>query len=112
VANIKSSKKDVRRTKRRSEANSQKKSRLRTLDKKIRNLVAEGEISEAQNVFKSYSSYLDRAGKRNLIHQSQASRRKSRMAALLNSTGSVSEPSETPEPTQSEEVSTEEEAAV
>ena len=83
MANIKSSKKDIRRTKKRREANSQQKSRLRTFDKKLRLLVDEGEMTQAAELFKSYSSLLDRAGKRNLIHQRQSDRRKSRIASLL-----------------------------
>jgi len=89
MANIKSSKKDIRRTKTRREANSQKKSRLRTFDKKIRLLVDEGEVKEAQDLFHTYSSLLDRAGKRNLIHSRQADRRKSRMASLIAMSGSA-----------------------
>ena len=86
MANIKSSKKDIRRIKRRRERNMAQKSRLRTYDKKIRTLIAEGEIEEAKEEFKLFSAYLDRAGKNNLIHHRQADRRKSRMALLLNKT--------------------------
>ena len=92
MANIKSSKKDIRRTKKRREANSQQKSRLRTFDKKLRLLVDEGETKQAEDLFKNYSSLLDRAGKRNLIHNRQADRRKSRIAALLRGNVKQSEP--------------------
>ena len=109
MANIKSSKKDIRRTKTRREANSQKKSRLRTFDKKIRLLVDEGEVKEAQELFHTYSSLLDRAGKRNLIHSRQADRRKSRMASLIGIPGSTAAPEQQKD---TPEVSAEEEAAV
>lgn len=92
MANIKSSKKDIRRTKRRRIANSQNRSRLRTLDKKIRLLLEEGSSAEAASEFKIYSSYLDRAGKRNLIHQKQADRRKGRIAVLLGSPAAAPAP--------------------
>ena len=110
MANIKSSKKDIRRTKTRREANSQKKSRLRTFDKKIRLLVDEGEVKEAQDRFHTYSSLLDRAGKRNLIHSRQADRRKSRMASLIGLSGSVTAPA--PEPKKETTEVSAEEAAV
>jgi small subunit ribosomal protein S20 len=87
VANIKSSKKDVRRIKRRNALNVQQRSRLRTYDKKIRRLVGEGNLTEARSQFSVYSGLLDRAGRRHLIHASQADRRKSRMAQLLNRSG-------------------------
>lgn len=84
MANIKSSKKDIRRIERRHALNVQQRSRLRTLDKKIRRLVGEGAVDEAKSAFQEYSGYLDRAGRRHLIHPSQANRRKSRMQKLIN----------------------------
>jgi small subunit ribosomal protein S20 len=84
VANIKSSKKDIRRTKRRKILNSQHRTRLRTFDKKIHKLVEEGNLTEAVAAFREYSSLLDRAGKKNLIHHRQADRRKSRISLFLN----------------------------
>ncbi|MBU42104.1 MAG: 30S ribosomal protein S20 [Spirochaetaceae bacterium] len=83
MANIKSSKKDIRRTEKRRALNAQQKARLRTFDKRVRNLVAEGKMDEAQEAYKLFSSYVDRAGKRNLIHHRQADRRKSRLAHLI-----------------------------
>ena len=80
MANIKSSKKDIRRIKKRNEQNVQKRSRLRTYYKKIQKLVAEGKLEEARKVFQTYSQFLDRAGRTHLIHPRQADRRKSRAA--------------------------------
>ncbi|HMU82665.1 MAG TPA: 30S ribosomal protein S20 [Leptospiraceae bacterium] len=84
MANLRASKKDIRKTRKRNEQNSQSRARLRTLDKKIRTLVAEGKTEDAATAFKSYTQFLARAGQKNLIHHRQADRRKSRMAALLN----------------------------
>ncbi len=64
--------------------NAQQRSRLRTLDKKIRALVSEGKIEEAKAEYVTLSSFLDRASKVNLVHRHYASRKKSRMALLLN----------------------------
>lgn len=84
MANIKSSKKDIRRIKRRNEQNVQKRSRLRTFYKKIQALIAEGKQEEAQKAFVVYTRFLDRAGRTSLIHRRQANRRKSRVALLMN----------------------------
>lgn len=84
MANIKSSEKDIRRIKRRYERNMAQRSRLRTYDKKIKALVEEGNFEEAEEEFRIYSSYLDRAGKTNLIHHRQADRKKSRLAQFIN----------------------------
>ncbi|MCB1164775.1 MAG: 30S ribosomal protein S20 [Leptospiraceae bacterium] len=83
MANIKSSKKDIRRTEKRRLLNAQQKARLRTFDKKVRSLISEGKADEAKEAFRLFSSYVDRAGKRNLIHHRQADRRKARLARLV-----------------------------
>ena len=88
MANIKSAKKEIRKSKKRREQNSNERSRLRTFDKKIRQLLSEKKLEEAGKEYKVFSSYLDRAGKKNLSHPKQADRRKSRMAHLLNSVSS------------------------
>ncbi|MBX7059261.1 MAG: 30S ribosomal protein S20 [Leptospirales bacterium] len=92
MANIKSSKKDIRRIKRRHALNTSQRSRLRTLDKKIRRLAGEGLLDEARLALREYSGALDRAGRRNLIHPSQASRRKSRMQLFLNRSAAEAAP--------------------
>lgn len=84
MANIQSAKKDVRRTRKRNLQNSQHRARLRTFDKRIRSLVEEGKVEDAQKAFRDYTRFLDRAGKRNLIHWKQADRKKSRIALLIN----------------------------
>jgi len=84
VANLKSVKKDVRKSKKRRVHNAQQRTRLRSLDKKIRGLVAEGKADEATVVLGEFTRFLDRAGRKNLIHHRQAARRKSRIALLIN----------------------------
>ncbi len=84
MANIKSSIKDIRRAKRRRERNLPQKTRLKTLKKKIIKLLEENKIPEAKEVFREYARYLDRAGRKNLIHRRQADRRKSRIALKIN----------------------------
>ncbi|MCS7204153.1 MAG: 30S ribosomal protein S20 [Leptospiraceae bacterium] len=84
MANLKSSKKDIRRIERRRERNKAQKSRIKNLRKKIIKLLEEKKIEEAKIAFRDYCRYLDRAAKRNLIHWKQASRKKSRAALLIN----------------------------
>jgi len=84
VANLSSSKKDIRKSRKRHEQNAHSRARLRTFDKKLRSLVTEGKLDEARATLSAYAAYLDRAGRKNLIHHRQADRRKSRMEALVN----------------------------
>ncbi len=84
MANLKSSKKDIRRARRRRERNKAQKTRLKNLRKKILNLLQESKIEEAKLAYREYAKYLDRAGRKHLIHKRQADRRKSRIALLIN----------------------------
>ena len=73
MANLKSSKKDIRRTERRTERNAVVKSKLKTLRKKV---VAEG--SPANKA--AYASVLDKAVKTGVVHPNKVAREKSKMA--------------------------------
>ena len=73
MANLKSSKKDVRRTIRRTERNRAVKSRLKSLRKKA---VAEG----TDEIKAAYASAIDRARKAGVIHVNKANREKSKIA--------------------------------
>ncbi|MCB1175786.1 MAG: 30S ribosomal protein S20 [Leptospiraceae bacterium] len=106
MANLKASKKDIRKTRKRNALNSYQRARLRTLAKKVRHFTEDGMHSEAVQSLAEYHSYLDKAGRRHLIHPGQASRHKSRMTLLVNRTfgqepidttaeAAVSEPVET-----------------
>jgi small subunit ribosomal protein S20 len=84
VANLKSSKKDIRRAERRRIRNKAQRTFLRTLKKKITKLLEEGKVEEAKQTFREYCRYLDRAARKNLIHRKQADRKKSRTALAIN----------------------------
>ena len=73
MANLKSSKKDVRRIARRTERNTATSSRLKTLRKK-----ALGEASDADK--SAYASALDKAVKSGVVHPNKASREKSKLS--------------------------------
>lgn len=73
MANLKSSKKDIRRIARRTERNTAVESRLKTLRKK-----ALGEATEDDK--KAYASAIDKAVKSGVVHKNKASREKSKLA--------------------------------
>jgi small subunit ribosomal protein S20 len=84
VANLKSSKKDIRKAEKRRIRNKAQKTYLRTLKKKINKFLEEGKLEEAKQTFRIYCRYLDRASRKKLIHRRQADRRKSRTAIAIN----------------------------
>ncbi|TGK17874.1 30S ribosomal protein S20 [Leptospira fluminis] len=84
MANIKSSEKDIRRTKRRNAANSQNRNRLRTQAKKILKAIHDGEKESLKGLYSEYASLLDKAANTNLIHSKNADRKKSRMALRIH----------------------------
>lgn len=96
MANLKASKKDIRKTIKRSEHNHYQRARLRTLAKKIQHQAEGGEIDLARATLIEYTTYLDRAGQKHLIHPRQADRKKGRMVKYLNRVASdvVIEPQE------------------
>lgn len=73
MANLKSSKKDIRRIARRTERNVATQSRLKTLRKK-----ALGEASDADK--SAYASALDKAVKSGVVHKNKADREKSKLS--------------------------------
>ena len=80
MANLKSSKKDIRRSERRRERNSAQKAAIRTFAKNILKSIKAGKKDEASKFLNEYSSLLDKAAKKKIIHKKSADRHKSRMA--------------------------------
>lgn len=73
MANLKSSKKDIRRIEIRSARNRAISSRLKTLRKRV--------VAEPNDENKAlYTSALDRAAKRGVVHPNKVNREKSKMA--------------------------------
>ncbi len=71
MANIKSSKKDIRRTTRRAARNVATKSRLKTMSKKADKSPADA---------RGYISALEKAVKTNVVHKNKVARMKSKLA--------------------------------
>ncbi|MFA5257255.1 MAG: 30S ribosomal protein S20 [Opitutales bacterium] len=82
MANIKSSQKDIRRIKVRSERNRVVISRIRTLRKKVASTAETSEAGALATISGEFSSALDKAAKRNIIHPNKANRIKARLAKL------------------------------
>ncbi len=84
MANLKSSIKRIRSSRRKAAYNQIRRSTARTYVKKARRLIAEGNLEEAQAVVQLAVSALDRAAQRGVIHKNNAARRKSRLVQQLN----------------------------
>ena len=82
MANIKSSKKDIRRIAKRTPHNRQVRTRLKTLQKKWKS-AGSGDDPASKEAARVYVSALDKAAKRNIIHPNKASRQKSACAQYL-----------------------------
>ena len=59
------------------------KSELKTLVRRLRELVQSGKKSEAQEFYRLLSRRLDQAACRNILHKNTASRKKSRLAKYI-----------------------------
>jgi small subunit ribosomal protein S20 len=81
MANIRSSKKDVRRTTTRTQRNRITKGRIRSLRKKVIAALKAGDSKVSQAAYNEFASAADKAAKTNVLHKNTASRLKSRVAA-------------------------------
>jgi len=84
LANLKSSIKRIRSSRRKAAYNQIRRSTARTYIKKARRLIQEGNLEEAQAVVQLAVSALDRAAQKGVIHKNNAARRKSRLTQRLN----------------------------
>jgi small subunit ribosomal protein S20 len=87
MANHVSALKRVRQTERRTEMNRANKSRMRTALRRLRTALGSGNQEEAQTVFRSTVSVLDKAVQKGVIHKNTASRYKSRLSARVQAVG-------------------------
>lgn len=83
MANIKSSKKDIIRSRRRHLRNTARQSRCKTLVRNARTAIAAGDPVVASEMIRQASRQLDKAATKGAIHRRQAARRKSRLARRL-----------------------------
>ena len=84
MPNIKSSKKDVIRSKIAYEKNKAEKSALKTAVKKFEVALAEGDKAVAEAAYKQAVQKVDRAVLSGILHKNTAARKKSSMTLQLN----------------------------
>lgn len=84
MANLKSSKKDIKRIAKRTAVNKSVRTSLKTYVKKVRTAVESGDAEQIQTALTTAYKSLDKAAQRGIIHKNQASRRKSRIASLVS----------------------------
>ncbi len=84
MANIKSSKKDLKRNAKNRTRNTEVKSALKTYVKKVKTAVAGTDAKAIETTLSSAVKALDKAVQRGVIHKNQAARRKSRIAKAAN----------------------------
>lgn len=84
MANIKSAKKRILITRKKTAANRSRKSEINTYIKRFEIAVEEGNIEHAQELLKAIDRKLKRAAHRNIIHKNAASRKVSSLARKLN----------------------------
>jgi small subunit ribosomal protein S20 len=94
LANTKSAIKNIRKSERRRQHNKVYRSRARTLIRRTRHLIEQGELEEAQETALLASKALDKAAKVRVVHPNNASRRKSRLMKQLNKALAEAQPSE------------------
>jgi len=85
MANTKSAQKRSRQTIVRTERNRAEKSRVKTLRKKALTAIAAGDKAAAATAVSEFTSAVDKAAKRNLIHPNKAANLKSKAAKSIAS---------------------------
>ncbi|MBI3631709.1 MAG: 30S ribosomal protein S20 [Candidatus Staskawiczbacteria bacterium] len=84
MAITKSAKKSIRQTKRRKVQNLVYKNKIKNLIKNARTLVLQKKANEAKKLLPAIYEILDKSAKVGVIKKNAASRRKSRMAKLID----------------------------
>ncbi len=87
MPNIVSAKKRLRQNEKLRMHNRAIKSTIHTLGKKVLAAIESGKKDEALTLFNNYSSALDKAGRKSIIHPNRASARKSSMMKKINAIG-------------------------
>jgi len=83
MANIKSAKKRIRKTERRTEVNRARMSRVRTFVRKIETAIASGDAAAARAALKEAQPEIMRGVTKGVVHRNTAARRLSRLNARI-----------------------------
>jgi len=85
MPNTQSAKKELRKTKVRTDRNSLLKKNIKDTLKRITKALSTDKIEDAQKAALEAAKLLDKAAKRNIIHKNKASRKKSRIQKTIQS---------------------------
>lgn len=91
MANTKSAKKRIRQTEKRTLQNRSYSASARTYVRKVRRLIAEDKLEEAELAANQAYQTLDKAARRKVVHPKNAARRKGRLMAALAAARAESE---------------------
>jgi len=80
----KSAKKSIRKDKKRTKINIQRKNKVKDLVKEVRVLISQNKKAEAKKLLSQIYKTLDKTAKTGLIKKNNASRRKSRITKAIN----------------------------
>jgi len=83
MANIKSAKKRIRKTERRTEVNRARMSRVRTYVRKVESAIAAGDAAAARAALKEAQPEIMRGVTKGVVHRNTAARRLSRLNARI-----------------------------
>ena len=84
MANSASAKKRIRQNERNRICNRARKSAVKTESRKLLDLIHNGDLEAAQEVFAGVQKKLDQVAAKGTLHRNTAARRKSRLARRLN----------------------------
>jgi small subunit ribosomal protein S20 len=87
MPNTKSAERRMRSTARRQQQNQSTKNRVKTLEKKYRAAVTQGDKAEASSALRDLTSALDKSTKTGVLHPNTVRRKKSRLSAKLTPLG-------------------------
>ncbi|MAV88350.1 MAG: 30S ribosomal protein S20 [Rhodospirillaceae bacterium] len=85
MANIKSAKKRILQTERKSEVNRSRRSEMRTQVKLVEKAIESGDIGAAKEALETAEPKLMRSAQKNLLHRNTASRKLSRLSKKIKS---------------------------
>jgi len=80
----KSAKKSIRKDKKKTKINIQRKNKIKDLIKEVKSLVAQNKKDEAKKLLPQIYKALDKTAKNKVIKKNNASRRKSRITKAIN----------------------------
>lgn len=84
MADHKSAQKQARMAIRRNKRNTSAKNAIRTIEKKLRTAIGEKKVDDAQALLKAFSSKIDKAAQKQILHAKTSARKISRLAKQLS----------------------------